>query len=404
MKNPGAFHPWMDFICGFHVQHLLIINIFLFIISNSVALPASPEIGYLNITLENPHEDNLTSKGTESASTAPAFDIEKIETEGFRRKPEFHGFIKFGGPIKGHREDAFDESSNLFDQTELTLWFGMDILKDLSFTSELELEEGFDEVELEKFEFNWNILSDLAVFKFGKFIYPFGIERLVEDAPFNKLISRPTPSSRIIPGTYSDNGIELYGTIPLIAMSQLKYEVALTAGLSSPSLKGEQDLDENNDNKAVGGRLGLVILPGLEIGSSYSNGKYDDEDRLRLDFIGLDLAFQRGGFELRGEYIRSNVEGDNITTDSFDREGYYAQMSYKYAPELNYLRFIEGVARFDSADPNDLVTDESDTDRVSFGVNYSPMEHIEFKLEYITENEAKESLEKNLLFQTIITW
>ncbi|MGR3219290.1 MAG: porin, partial [Candidatus Anammoxibacter sp.] len=290
------------------------------------------------------------------------------------------------------------------DQTELTLWFGMDIFRNLSFTSEVEFEDGFKEFTFEKFEFDWNIFKNLATFKFGKFIYPFGIERLVEDAPFNKLISRPSPFKRIIPGTYSDNGIELYGIIPLISTIQLKYELALTAGLSGPSRKGEQNFDENNDSKTIGGRLGLVLFPGLEIGSSYSTGKYDDNERSRLDFIGFDLAFQKGGFELRGEYIRGNVESSDKIAESFDRDGYYLQMSYKYMPEFNHLRFLEGVVRFDSVDPNDLVTNESDTDRVSFGINYSPMEHIELKLEYVLENEATENLEKNLLFQTILRW
>ncbi|MGR3176542.1 MAG: porin [Candidatus Anammoxibacter sp.] len=354
-------------------------------------------------TLSISDTDTLTGE-TKPESSELFFDIEKIELESFKRMLEFHGFIKFGWPIKGHREDAFDESTNIFDQTELTLWMGIDILKNLSFTSEVEFEDGFNEFTFEKFEFDWNIFKDLATFKFGKFIYPFGIERLVEDAPFNKLISRPTPSKRIIPGTYSDNGIELYGIVPLISTMQLKYELALTAGLSGPSRKGEQNLSENNDSKTLGGRLGFVIFPGLEIGGSYSTGKYDDRDKLRIDFIGFDLAFQKGGFELRGEYVRSNVEGDGITTESFDRDGYYVQTSYKYMPELNYLRYLEGVVRFDSVDPNDLITNESDTDRVSFGINYSPLEHFEFKLEYILENESKENLEKNLLFQTILRW
>ena len=165
-----------------------------------------------------------------------------------------------------------------------------------------------------------------------------------------------------------------------------------------------KNFDENNDSKSLGGRLGFIIFPGLEIGSSYSTGKYDDSDKSRMDFAGVDLRIQKGGFELRSEYIRSNVEGLGSETDSYDRDGYYVQLSYKYSPEYNYLRFLEGTTRFDSVDPNDLLTNESDTERVSFGLNYSPFEHLILKLEYILEDETKEELEKNLLFQTVFSW
>lgn len=349
-----------------------------------------------------PLGDNLFDGKPNNAETF--FDVDEIEIEIFERKPEFHGFLKLGWPIHGHNEDAFEESSNIYDQTELTLWFGIDVLENLSFATEIELEDGFKEFTFETFQFDWNIINELISLRFGRFIYPFGIERYADEPTYNKLVTRPTPFMRIIPGTYSDNGMEIFGITPLIAMTKLKYEIAMTTGLSGISRKGEQGLDENNDNKFIGGRLGVVISPGFEIGASYSTGEYDDNDQLRLDFIGFDLAFQKWGFELRSEYIKSNVEGDNITTSSFDRDGYYTQISYKYMPEFNYLRSLEGVARFDSVDPNDIVTNESDTDRLSLGVNYSPTEHLMFKLEYALENEAKESLEKNLLLQAVFSW
>ena len=34
-------------------------------------------------------------------------------------------------------------------------------------------------------------MEKLLVFRIGKFKYPFGIERLVEAAPLNKLVDRP---------------------------------------------------------------------------------------------------------------------------------------------------------------------------------------------------------------------
>lgn len=393
--------------------HTSLISVFPIIIGSfifSFATVNGQSPGFLNsetdqvVEVEREKENDTTHIKPQAEESQFFFDINKIEIKEFSRNLEFHGFLEMGWPINGHNEDAFEESTNVFDQTSLTLWFGIEVLKDISFFSEIEIEDGFGELSFEKFEFDWKIINDLMVLKSGKFVYPFGIERLVEDAPSNKLVSRPSPFMRIIPGTYSDNGLEVYGAVPLISALRLKYEIALTAGLSSPARKGEQSFDENNDSKSLGGRLGFIIFPSLEIGSSYSTGKYDDSDKSRMDFAGVDLRFQKGGFELRSEYIRSNVEGLGSETDSYDRDGYYVQLSYKYLPEYNYLRFLEGTTRFDSVDPNDLFTNESDTERVSFGLNYSPFEHLILKLEYILEDETKEELEKNLLFQTVFSW
>lgn len=345
----------------------------------------------------------LSNGNGEPATDGFDFDMDTIEIDTFKRKPELHGFLKLGWPIHGHNEDSFQGNANIYDQTALTLWFGIDLLRNIAFTTEMEFEDGFDELTFELLQFDWTILDNLLSLRLGRFIYPFGIERFAEDAPTNKLVTRPTPFVRIIPGTYSDNGVTAYGMIPFIMNTRWKYEIALTTGLSGPTRRGEQESAENNDNKSIGGRLGLLVFQGLEIGASYTTGKYDDDDRLRMDFIGLDLAYKTGSFEFRSEYIKSYVEGD-AGTSSIDRNGYYAQVSYKYTPQVNYFGSMEWVARFDSVDPDDSVTDTADTDRLSLGVNFLPIEHLIIKLEYVIENEAKESEEKNILLQTIFRW
>ena len=160
------------------------------------------------------------------------FDIDAVRFEGPKLlKPEFHGNISFGAPFSEGLEETEKNSSNVFKQTEVTLWFGMQILKDLSFVSELEIEDGFEVYEIERFALDWNILNEKCVFKIGKFYYPFGIERFVENAVNNKLISRPNPSIKIIPGTWSDVGLQLYGDVPFLYETRLKYAFAVTNGL-----------------------------------------------------------------------------------------------------------------------------------------------------------------------------
>ena len=333
------------------------------------------------------------------------FDVDAVKFEAPKLlKPEFHGNISLGAPFSEGLDESEKGSSKVYKQTEITLWSGVQLLKNLSFVTELEIEDGFKKYEIERFELDWNIFNEMFVFRIGKFYYPFGIERLVENPVNNKLIDRPNPSIKIIPGTYSDEGIEVYGNVPFQYITGLKYEFAATNGLSSYEGKGEQHLDDNNDNISMGGRLGIELLPGLEIGGSYSTGKYDDDEKFRMDFTGADASYKRGGFEIRGEYIRSNVERSTVDGGSFDREGYYVQTSYKYSPETNYMKYVEFVWRFDSVDPEDLVTDESDADRIAVGINYSLTNHFILKLQYEMENEAKEDRENKGFIQMNIRW
>ncbi|MFQ5786517.1 MAG: porin [Thermodesulfobacteriota bacterium] len=333
------------------------------------------------------------------------FDVDAVKFEAPRLlRPEFHGNISLGAPFAEGLDESEKNSSDVSKQTEITLWTGVQIFKNLSFVTELEIEDGFERYELERFALDWKIFNDRCVFRIGKFYYPFGIERLVENAVNNKLIDRPNPSIKIIPGTYSDEGLELYGNGPFFYKTRLKYEFAATNGLSSFEGKGEQHLDDNNDNISLGGRLGIELFPGLEIGGSYSTGKYDDDEKLRMDFIGADASYKKGGFEMRGEYIRSNVERTTSAGGSFDREGYYIQASYKYLPEINYVKHVEFVGRFDSVDPDDLTTDENDAERMAVGINCSLTHHFILKLEYEMEDEANDDIEKKGFIQMNIRW
>ena len=334
------------------------------------------------------------------------FNVESVstETEEGLGKFDFHGFFAVTSPVQGRDDETQQPSSKFLDENELTLWMGKQITKRLAFDSEVEIIKGFKKYKLEKFEFDYEIVDKLLVFRTGKFKYPLGIERFVEDGPLNKLVDRPLPSIRIIPGTYSDIGGMFYGTIPFPSDTKLKYEIAVTNGLEGPNPKDVQQLWDNNSNKAIGGRLGYECLPGLEIGGSYSWQKYDEDNHLDINFLGTDIQFKRGNLELRGEFIASDVDRSAVDGGNFDRNGYYLQASYKYPFDLNYVRYLEGVIRFDSVDTNRDVTDGNEADRIAIGINYYPIEHLEFKFEYEIENEPGEEIHGKTFVQAIFRW
>ncbi len=328
------------------------------------------------------------------------FNVDAVKIEAAKKWLEFHGFVSLTGLLHGRDDPTQRKNLNFFDQTWITLWLGFQIYKTLTFTGEVDVQDGF-EIEAEKGHFDWNIWGDKVAFRAGKFIYPFGIERLAYSAPFNKLVDRPSPSVRILPGTYSDVGVQLYGTLKAPRTPGLKYELAVTNGLDGFDEEGKQeDLSDNNSNKQLGGRLALLPLSWIEIGGSYLTGKYDMDSDHRLHLAGADLRLQRGGLEFRGEYITGKVE---TAEGDFFRHGYYLQTSYRHLLEWNYLHYVEGVIRYDSVDPRDDRLDRLDTDRLAFGFNFSPWQHIDLKLEY-EKNLQSRGGEDNVFIQAIFRW
>ena len=355
--------------------------------------------------------DILNSPGTSKEETKVIpedynFNVESIatETKANWKKFDFHGFFEVTSPLQGRDDESQQPSSKFLDENELTLWMGKQITKKLSFDSEVEITKGLKKYDLEKFEFDYEIMDKFLIGRVGKFKYPLGIERFVEDGPFDKLVDRPLPSIRIIPGTYSDIGGMFYGTIPLPWDTNIKYEIAVTNGLAGPDPVDVQQLWDNNSNKAIGGRLGYECLPGLEIGGSYSRQKYDEDNKLNINFLGADIQFKRGNLEVRSEYITSSVDRKTIDGGVFDRNGYYIQTAYKYPFNLNYVKSVEGVVRFDFLDTHQYVANGEETNRIAIGMNYFPVEHVEIKFEYEIEDEPAEGSHGKAFVQAIFRW
>ena len=349
---------------------------------------------------------NLPEKETDAMPEDFIFNAGAIseEPKDSWKKWEFHGFFESTTPLHGRDEESQQPSVKFLKENELTLWLGKRITRNLSFASEVEIVEGFQKYGLESCALDYEIVNEWLILRAGKFKYPLGIERFVEDGPLDKLVDRPMPSIRIIPGTYSDIGGMLHGTIPMPFDTKMKYELALTNGLEGPNHEDVQQLWDNNSNKAIGGRLGYEFLKGLEIGGSYSRGKYDEDNKYDIDFLATDIQFKRGNLEARGEYITSHVEQSELDGGDYSRSGYYLQTSYKYPVDINYFRYVEGVIRFDSIDPNRDVTGIKESDRVAFGLNYSPLERVEFKFEQMLEKEPGELVHGKSFVQAIFRW
>lgn len=200
------------------------------------------------------------------------------------------------------------------------------------FESEIEMEtedDGETSIELEYSQVDL-LASDYVTFVVGKYLSPVGqFRERLHPTWINKLANAPVGFGHGGVQPLSDTGIQLRGAIP-IDKTTFTYVFAVgngpRLGDHGPELEGFGS--DDNSNKSIGGRVAFLPYNYLEVGASYLNAgltgasaeldeheeaEDDDHDAgpLRGDYElwGVDAAFTKGNWDLRFEYLKSEVSG-----------------------------------------------------------------------------------------------
>ncbi len=337
-----------------------------------------------------------------------------IRTKPFLRRMGRNTYL---GGYMDFEYRAEEGKNNGFDQKRLIPFIYSDVSDRVKFATEIEFEHGGPdnnrgdgEVKIEFATVDF-LIQDWINLRAGIILSPLGKYNLVHDSPLQDLIDRPIVDRRIIPTTLSESGAGLFGTFYPTELSKLDYEIyavngfeGLTAGGTSRFStggglrggKGSEVVDFNGD-PAVVGRLGFSPFLGLEFGGSFHAGTYDEKNDNMLTIAAFDTAYQRGPFELVGEFANAFIERDSFASSSGvpdDMWGYYIEPRYHFMP--GFLKtmaptiFTEdstftGVTRWEQLD-----LDGEKTDRITFGLNYRYTEDTVFKLDYQINTTTKE--------------
>ncbi len=323
--------------------------------------------------------------------------------------------------------------SSSFDQQRFVPFFYSDITDRLKVASELEIEHGIRsksndgsgiEVSLEFATIDY-LLREPINFRTGIILLPVGKFNLLHDSPLNDLSDRPLVATAIIPSTLSEAGAGFYGTFYPTRLSKLDYELYVTQGFSgystvngvpnTPVITADNGLRaarqrvstvddglDNNNGKAVVGRVAFSPILGVEIGGSGYFGSYDPASKRPLSIWAADWTFQRGPFELIGEAAWVYARDNNRNLDgtfAFDAngrplprrmDGFYVQGNYHFMPQFLRRRaptyFTEAstftaVVRWDDTNTNSELAATA-RQRLTLGLNFRPIEDTVFKADY----------------------
>lgn len=267
---------------------------------------------------------------------------------------------------------------------------------------ELELEGDETEVNLEYAQADV-VLNDYATLVAGKFLLPFGdfIQQL-HPAWINKLASNPLPylegeEGGLLP--FSDVGLQLRGGARVGAREGVTFDYTVYASngprFEDPAI-GAVLVSNNTDfnrNKGFGARFALYPLPldlelgRLKLGASTFNGRWGAGDERWFTSWGVDLAYQLGDLDVRGEYLQTRREFPGAPDD--ERDGWYLQAAYKLSKApVDVLRRMELVLRFSGLEQSELSVTPGGEERLrdprqlAFGIDYWLTPSVAAKLEY----------------------
>lgn len=259
---------------------------------------------------------------------------------------------------------------------------------------ELELDGGETELELEYANISY-IASDYMTLKAGKFLAPFGTfaERL-HPAWINKLPDAPLPFGHDGIAPTSEIGFQASGGA---AVGPTKFNYALYVS-NGPRLNMGDDEEEEtgmlhfdnnldiNNSKAVGGRIGFLPIPELELGYSVQYAGVGEDVEADAWLHSADLSYVRdvprlkGSIDVRAQWVWSDV--DDLTYDedgslgfgplTFNnrRDGGYAQLAYRPSKIDGFVKDLEGVVRWDTLNRPGGAPMDADEDRWTLGLNY----------------------------------
>lgn len=338
------------------------------------------------------------------------------------KNPFGFGNVSLGGYMDMEYHDL-NTAESTFRQHRWILNVGAQVTDRIRFNSEYEIEYGGPdaaggdgEAKVEQAYIDY-LINDKINLRAGAILTPFGRYNLYHDSDLQDLTERPLVARDVIPTTWTEAGYGLFGEFnPTIGDYEdllLSYEVykinGLDAGFSDTGLSGAKSSlkTDNNDGKAVVGRILASPFLGHEFGVSGYWGNYDGGNDNAISGIGFDSLNTFGPLELLTEFAHFDVE--ETPTSSLDVANYfqgaYAQLNYHFWPEFLDDTFLGRnfdhptftlVGRYDWAhihDDSDAGDGDNLENRYTLGLNYRPTDSFVVKFEYLFSDTKNESLE-----------
>jgi hypothetical protein len=316
-------------------------------------------------------------------------------------------------------------STNDADLERLVIYAGYKFTDNILFNSEIEFEhattgEGAEEkgevsVEFAALDF---FIDPMANVRAGLVLMPMGFINPIHEPPFFFGNNRPEVERRIIPATWREMGVGLFGQIT----PEISYTTYITNGLNASEFSSDGIRDGRGGGSQVKAEdFGYVArvdyapkaVPGLSVGGSAyvgNSGQNDSFNGRKADvFTQLyegHAQWKYRGWEWRalGSWghiddagLLSAAKGETIGSENY---GWYTEIGYDILPLIfkdtsHYLAPFFRYEQFDTLAnvPNGFLDDASkDRHIYQFGLQYKPIPNVVIKADYRNIHAKKGSV------------
>ena len=397
--------------------------------------------------IEMPEEGESVGSGEHTPEGAATPDEAPPNEE--RRTLPIGGYGELHYNLRRHGEG--EDASSVLDLHRMVLFVGHQFSRGFSFHLELEVEHAFvagedspGEVALEQAFVDWRFLGNSLGLRAGIVLVPMGAINLYHEPPTFHGVERPMVDKVIIPSTWREGGIGIFGE----PVPGLRYQLYLVSGLDPTGFSlgsgirgGRQNVGKASMNGfGVTGRLEYQPVPQLTVGLGFYVGQSggnaeglsatcdtsepDDVTCQDLDvdvWVGggaLDVRFQWRGLEARAVVAFMAIGDTGALRSAFDHEGNpagldmsplifgsyvelawdvltLASTSHMLLPFVRY-EFYDTTFRHD--DPT--IEGSRATHDLVVGLTYRPIRQIALKADVIFRNPGS----GDILFDLGVGW
>jgi hypothetical protein len=316
-------------------------------------------------------------------------------------KLSFHGYgeLHFNSPEGSGVPD--DNNPAIMDLHRMVWGVSYQFNDRISVHTEVDFEHAATEIELEFAYLDFLVTPAFNV-RTGSMLMPVGPLNEYHEPPLFYSVERPYVQRTIIPTTWQEGGVGIFGSVP----AGLKYRVYLVSGLNAEGFTASNGIrngrthvaEAPSDEFAIVGRLEYVGLPGVDLGLSVYQGGANTTKNPALGDAGVgileaDARLRMAGLDLRGVVASINVDSaaeiSTFTGEDVGEEmmGWYLEAAYDFlkllTPDSNQSVFA--FIRYEDFDtqksmPTGFTKNPANERQVmTVGVSYLPIPDVAIK-------------------------
>lgn len=235
------------------------------------------------------------------------------------------------------------------------------------------------------------LLNESANIRVGNMLMPMGLINERHEPTLFTTVQRPNTAKQIIPTTWHESGVMVYGDV----FEGLEYKVAGVTALN-PTIDSDTSWLRNarggsftNNDPKLGfvARLDYTDINGLLAGAS----TYMDSN---INMFDIHADYKIKGFRAYGTYAEAK-RSDAIelagALSQVKAKGGYLNLSYDLLTLSSSSDKLPLFVQFESINPADKLTDGSSLDSIdttTFGINYFPHEQVVLKADYAMQSQG----------------